>query len=49
VTIALDAAAEAPLRLRISGIDIPSPGGRVALEVVGPAYVFDQQTPPMRD
>jgi len=49
VTIALDAANEAPLRLRISGIDIPSPGGSVALEVVGPAYVFDQQTPPMRD
>lgn len=49
VTIALDAANEAPLRLRISGIDIPSPGGKVALEVVGPAYVFDQQTPPMRD
>jgi len=49
VTVVLDAAAEAPLRLRISGIDIPSPGGRVAIEVVGSAYVFDQQALPMRD
>jgi iron(III) transport system ATP-binding protein len=49
VTIVLNAAAEASLRLRISGIDMPSPGETVALEVVGPAYVFDQHTLPMRD
>ncbi len=49
VTIVLDAAVEAPLRLRISGTDIPSPGGRVALAVVGPAYVFDQKALAIRD
>lgn len=42
VTLALDAAVTAPLRLRISGTEIPSPGDKVALGVAGSAYVFDQ-------